>query len=156
MVAEKIAEITQSFFEDQGWSDCFLVDIRQKDKNIEVFVDCDGGINLEKCHKISRAIEAYLDESQVLGESYTLDVSSPGVGTPLKMVRQYQNNIGRNIEVKTKEENIEGMLKEVSEDGVIVFYVEKKKEGKKNIKTDVNKSIPFSEIEIAKIKISFK
>lgn len=156
LVAEKIAEITESFFQEQGWSDCFLIEIKIKDKSVEVFADCDGGITLEKCHKISRAIEAYLDESKVLGESYVLDVSSPGVGTPLKMARQYKNNVGRKIEVKTATEKIEGDLKEVKEEEIVVFYTEKRKEGKKNIKVDVEKSIRFDEIETAKIKVSFK
>jgi ribosome maturation factor RimP len=156
LVTEKIAEITKSFFQEQGWSDCFLIEVKQKDKSLEVFADCDGGITLEKCHKISRAIEAYLDESKVLGESYVLDVSSPGVGTPLKMPRQYKKNIGRKIEVKTAEEKVEGELKEVSDEGIVVFFVEKRKEGKKNIKVDIEKSIRFEEIETAKIKVSFK
>ena len=155
MNIDKIQEVVNKFFEDQAWSDCFLVEIRHKDKMIEVFVDCDGGINLEKCHKISRAIEAYLDESKDFGENYVLDVSSPGVGTPLKMLRQYKNNIGRNIEIKTAIEKFEGELKEVTEENIKVFFIEKRKEGKKNIKVDVEKIINFEEIVSAKIKVSF-
>jgi ribosome maturation factor RimP len=153
---DKIQEVVNSFFAEQGWSECFLVEIVHKERMIEVFVDRDGGINLEKCHKISRAIEAYLDESKDFGENYILNVSSPGVGTPLKMHRQYKNNVGRNIEIKTATEKIEGELKEVGESGVTVFYTEKRKEGKKNIKVDVERPINFEDIISAKIKVSFK
>jgi ribosome maturation factor RimP len=153
---DKIQEVVNSFFTEQSWSECFLVEIVHKERIIDVFVDCDGGINLEKCHKISRAIEFYLDESKDFGENYILNVSSPGVGTPLKMHRQYKNNVGRNIEIKTATEKIEGELKEVGETSVTVFYVEKKKEGKKNIKVDMERPINFEDIISAKIKVSFK
>ncbi len=153
---DKIEAVINDFFIANEWLDCFIVEIKVKDKLIEVFVDCDGGINLQKCHKISRAIEAYLDETQVIGEQYVLDVSSPGVGTPLKMTRQYHNNVGRNIEVNTATESVEGILKEVTDAGIMVAFTEKRKEGKKNIKVDVEKTLLFDEIKSAKIKVSFK
>src|SRR5690625_6104146 len=59
----------------------------------------DSGMTLAKCQAFSRHIESYLDETLVLGEKYELDVSSPGLDRPLKLVRQYHNNIGRDLKV---------------------------------------------------------
>lgn len=154
---DKIHEVVNTFWELEGWSeDCYIIDVVHRGKTLEVFVDRDGGINLESCQKTSRAIEAYLDESLVLTEEYTLEVSSPGVGAPLRIPRQYKNNIGRTIEVKAYDQKIEGTLTSADESQIAVGFVEKRKEGKKNIKVDVLKEIPYTDITSARIKVSFK
>jgi ribosome maturation factor RimP len=156
LITEKITQAIEAFFAAQSWEDCYIVDILQKGKSLEIFVDRDGGINLERCHKISRAVEAYLDESDILGDDYILDVSSPGVGTPLKMARQYRNNIGREIEIKAGDSIYNGKLVNVDAANVTIQYIEKRKEGKKNIKEEIEKSFEISTIKSAKIKVSFK
>lgn len=153
---DQIVSLLEQHFEEEGMQDCFVVEVVHQGKSLEVFVDRDKGINLETCRKLSRVIEAYLDTSLVLGEEYVLDVSSPGVGRPLKLARQYVNNIGRGIEVKSGEEKIEGTLTAADSNQIEVSYTTKVKEGKKNVKVDVVKQILIEDIEIAKIKVSFK
>jgi ribosome maturation factor RimP len=136
-------------------ADTYLVDLKISGNKIEVFMDSDNGISFGVCHKVSRWIEAVLDEKKYFGEAYTLDVSSPGIGRPLKMLRQYPKNIGRTIEVKTKEKEIKGTLVEVVGDIIHVRYEDKIKEGKKNKKIIVTDEISYDQIIESKIKINF-
>jgi ribosome maturation factor RimP len=151
---EKLAE---TFFKENEWSSCYFINCRiSNGKKIEVFIDKDGGISYGDCQKLSRYLESILDEKKPFGEDYTLDVSSPGVGSPLRKLRQYQNNIGRTIEVKTAEGKIKGSLTSVTEESIVVSYEETIKEGKKKKKVTENKNILFNNILEAKIKVSFK
>ena len=104
---------------------------------------------------LSRHLESIFDEDKRFGESYILDVSSPGVGSPLKLSRQYRNNVGRTIAVKTAEAKLEGILKEAEEEDCTLEYtVETKVDGKKK-KEIINHKVKYVDIIEAKIKISF-
>lgn len=156
MKNKSLQEIVESYFDEHGLSDCFYVSERITGNRIEVFLDSDEGISFEICRKVSRAIEAILDESQEYGEAYTLEVSSAGVGSPLIMPRQYKKNIGRDIEVKHDDTKTVGELKSADDTKISVQYEVMIKEGKKKrveIKLD---EIAYSNISSAKIKISFK
>jgi len=98
VILSKIQNIIQDLISsEERLKDAFLVDLKIKDKKIEVFIDADGPVSYDKFRTISRGIEEYLDESLVIGEIYTLDVSSPGADAPLKFLRQYEKHIGRKI-----------------------------------------------------------
>ena len=86
---EQITKIAKERFESEDLQDCFLLAIEQNGKKLEVYVDTDEGIKFWQCQKLSRAIEEHLDESGVLGEDYTLEVSSPGIDSPYN----YSDNI---------------------------------------------------------------
>lgn len=58
-----------------------------------------GGITLGECTRLNKKIVECLDEKQVIGDAYMVDVSSPGVDRPLKTQGDFQRNIGRKIEV---------------------------------------------------------
>ena len=63
-------------------------------------VDREGGINLDDCEKVSKAIDPVLDEADVTeGTAYNLNVSSPGIDRPLKTERDFKKNAGKSIEV---------------------------------------------------------
>jgi len=109
-----------------------------------------------KCQKISRWLEAIFDEKKTFGETYILDVSSAGVGSPLKLLRQYPKNIGRTIEIKYGEgKSVRGILKSVVDHLISVEYESIDKEGKKNKKVRLTEEIKFEDIIESKIKISF-
>ncbi|HQT92728.1 MAG TPA: hypothetical protein PL001_11960 [Candidatus Kryptobacter bacterium] len=82
----------------------FLVDLAVKGEGkrqlLEVFCETEQGITISQCSGISRGILPILETSGILGESFRLDVSSPGVGEPLKDKRQYRSNMGRLMSVK--------------------------------------------------------
>jgi ribosome maturation factor RimP len=159
MIEKKFEKLIDQAIKELEYDDCFLVDLKVNNTKVEIFLDSDESITFLKCRKISRFIEAVIDEEQWLGIKYTLDVSSAGVGKPLKMTRQYVKNIGRDIEVKIygeEKEKVFGELVAASEESISVFYIEVVKEGKKKKKVETTRVIPRSEIKEAKIKISFK
>lgn len=93
-------------------------------KVIEVYVDSDNGISLDECSEISRALSEKLDETDLIQGRYRLDVSSPGLDRPLKLIRQYRKNLGRMCKVMVSEEgkNVvrEGTLDAVTEKTITI------------------------------------
>lgn len=158
MIEEKLKALLDEKFLEEEFTDCFLIDIELKGANqrVEVYLDSDEGISFRKCQRISRYLEAHLDEEGWLGEKYTLEVSSPGVKRPLKFPRQFPKHIGRKLEVKTTDgEKFVGKLKEVTDSKIALAWTERIKEGKKKKNVDMEKEIPFSVIDKAIVKISF-
>lgn len=148
-------EQIQYLVEDVLTSNQFVVDITIGAGNsITVLVDSDTGISIGECVSISRHIEGSLDREQ---EDFSLEVSSPGLSTPLKVLRQYLKNIGRELEVVSKDgQKQKGILRSADSEG---FTLEvKSKEKIDGTKVDVVKSItyPFDQIKTVKIVISFK
>jgi len=150
-------QVTALVEEKIAGTDLFIVEVNVKPGNkIEVFVDRDSGLALEDCLKVSRHIEGNLDREV---EDYALDVSSPGVGRPLKLKRQYFKNIGRNVEIKlTDGTKIEGTLTAADDEKIIVHTKTKEEvEGKKGKKwVERDNEVPFDTISETKITISFK
>src|SRR5690606_29051280 len=134
--------------------DHFLVEVKLLPHNkIQVFADADTGIKIEKCVRISRALEQVLDTEKWLGEDYTLEVSSPGMDAPLKVLRQFNRRIGREVEVlKHDGVKAEGILTGVDENRLTLET--QKKINKKEIVTETV-SIPFTEIKHTKLKLNF-
>jgi ribosome maturation factor RimP len=138
-VTEKIQEfllpIADSF-------NAFIVDIvlrgERTSKVIEIYVDSDAGITLDECTEISRRLSEKMDEADLIPGRYRMDVSSPGLDRPLKLLRQYHRNVGRTCKVKYTTEGkkvvLEGKLEKVTENNISVF-----KNGK-------HVEVPFSEI----------
>lgn len=138
-------------------TDIFIVEISVKPGNkIEVLVDRDSGLTVENCKMISRHIENSLDREK---EDFGIDVSSPGVGRPLKVLRQYLKDIGRTVKVETNDgQKIEGQMSAATETEISVITQSKEevpgKKGKKLVERTV--LVPYSNIKETKIVISFK
>ena len=66
---------------------------------LRIFADKEGGISINDCERISRAIETELDREDFIPDAYILEVSSPGLTRPLKKERDYQRNLGKPVEV---------------------------------------------------------
>ncbi len=132
----------------------FLVDIRIKPtNNLKVFIDGDQGISIEKVVQYNRALYKKLDESGFFPTGdFSLEVSSPGLDEPLKLIRQYKKNIGRQVELVLQDgSKKEGRLLEVSEDGVIVEEIR----GKNKKKEVINHTFLFDNIKTTKIQVVF-
>ena len=72
-----------------------------KEPALTVYIDIEGGVDLDTCEKFHRAIDPILDEvDPTFGAPYTLNVSSPGLDRPLKTDRDFQKCIGEKVEVK--------------------------------------------------------
>ena len=102
----------------------FLVDVQvrgeQGVKIIQAFVDTDSGITIAECADISRELNKVLGLSQIIEGAYNLEVSSPGIDKPLKLLRQYFKNIGRTYKVRygkdSEEFSLIGTLTDVTDD----------------------------------------
>ena len=95
-VDEKIRKCLHEELPQRG---LFLVDIAVKPGNrITVFIDSMKGVTLEECIGVSRFIESKLDRE---AQDFELEVSSPGLGNPLKLPQQFEKNLGRILEVIT-------------------------------------------------------
>jgi ribosome maturation factor RimP len=132
----------------------FLVEVRIKPtNNIKVFLDGDQGIPIEKCVQVNRALYKLLEGSGLFpADDFSLEVSSPGLDEPLKMLRQYRKNIGRLVEVVLQDgTRKEGRLTEVSEDGIIV----EETKGKNKKKEVINHTFLFDNIKTTKIQVVF-
>ena len=156
---EKLSQLVNVKFEEDELSHLFLVDIKQNGETIQVFLDSDRAVLFEHCMLVSRFLENHIEENKWMPEKYTIDVSSAGVGAPLKSMRQYKKNIGRTINVKVKDDHkhVEGELTKVDEDVITVTYQEKVKiEGRKKKEVvTYNKDIRYQDIEKTVVKISF-
>ncbi len=134
--------------------DIFLIEIKVKPiNNIKIFLDADSGLGIEKCIKINRALYRIMEEMGLYPEGdFSLEVSSPGIGEPLKQYRQYLKNKGRDVELITADDRkLNGKLLEVNEEVITIETVEGK--GKKQvIKAE---DIPFSDIKQTKVQIKF-
>ena len=133
----------------------FLVEVKMLANNkLIIHVDGDEGISIQDCAAISRHVGFHLEEENVLEKAYNLEVSSPGVGEPLKLIRQYTKNIGREVSVKLANgDKIEGELLSVDESTVIIEAKVKEK-GKKAQLVEI--SVEFNNIVETKVLISFK
>lgn len=134
--------------------DIFLVSIKIKPtNNYKVYVDADSGLGIEKCTRINRALYRQIEENGLHPDgNFSLEVSSPGVDEPLKLLRQYKKNTGRNVEVVLNDgQKNEGKLKEATEDAVIIEQVQGK--GKKAITVDTE--ILLSDIKQTTVQIKF-
>jgi ribosome maturation factor RimP len=134
--------------------DIFLVSIKVKPtNNYKIYLDADGGLGIEKCIKINRALYKIMEEMGMYPDGdFSLEVSSPGIDEPLKLLRQYKKNIGRNVEVITNDEAVkEGLLKEVTDEAITIEQAEGK--GKKAV--IVNTIISFADIKQTKVLIKF-
>jgi ribosome maturation factor RimP len=134
--------------------DIFLIEIKVKPiNNIKIYLDADSGLGIEKCIKINRALYRIMEEMGLYPEGdFSLEVSSPGIGEPLKQYRQYIRNKGIEVEVLTTDERkLTGKMLEVNEEAITLEIAEGK--GKKQVvKTE---DIPFTNIKQTKVQIKF-
>ena len=134
--------------------DIFLVDIKVKPiNNIKIYLDADGGLGIEKCIKINRALYKLMEEMAIYPDGdFSLEVSSPGIGEPLKMHRQYVKNIGRDIEITLNDGNKQaGNLVSVNEQQIEISFTE----GKNKKAVTKQQVIPLADIKQAIVLIKF-
>lgn len=159
MEEKQITKLAQKGIDTLEYTDCFITEVKVNGNKVEIFLDSDEGISFLKCRKVSREVEAVIDEKEWWGGKYTLEVSSAGIGRPLVNQRQYPKNIGRQIVVKTNGgEKVKGELTAVDDDGITITYEVVELQGqnkKKKKKVQKDHPIAWEAIEEAKIKASF-
>ena len=144
-VAQKVTELVKNTIEEMGFE---LVDAEYvkegKNQVLRLYVDKEGGINIDECETVSRATEGLIDEANIIDNSYIFEVSSPGIDRPFKTDRDYEKAIGQQVEITlfapvdgTK--RIDGVLKEKDGDTV-------------TIETGKNKKIKLDRKQISQIR----
>ena len=150
---EKVNTLLQEALEERP--SLFLIDLTITDAfKVIITLDDDNGVVLQDCIDVSRAIENNLDREE---QDFSLEVASVGVGSPLKLVRQYKKNIGRTLIVTTNTEKIEAELVDANEDFIILSWKarEPKKIGKGKETVQKEQQIPYSDIKEAVVTVTF-
>ena len=114
---------------------------------LRVYIDKEGGITIDDCEIISRALSDLLDEKDYINEAYILEVSSPGLGRPLKKDKDFARSIGEEVDVKLfkpieKQKEFSGILE--SYNGTEV-----------TIRLDEETVMNFNRKDIALIRLAF-
>ena len=89
------------------------------------YIDKPGGIAVDDCEAVSRRFSDILDEKDYIEDSYIFEVSSPGLGRPLKKEKDFKRSLGKSVECKlykaiNKQKEFEGILKDFTEDTVTI------------------------------------
>ncbi|MBB6273482.1 ribosome maturation factor RimP [Pedobacter cryoconitis] len=152
-VEKRVIELVEEKISDRP--ELFLVEVKLLPGNkLIIHVDGDQGISIQDCAAISRHVGFHLEEENTIEKAYNLEVSSPGVGEPLKLKRQYDKNIGRELSVKVAGGDImEGKLLDVNEQSITIEAKVKEKGKKAQL---VETSLDFNNIIETKVLISFK
>ena len=136
-------------------STIFLVDVKVGNANrISVTVDKPEGITIEECANISRSIESGLNRDT---EDFELEVSSPGLTEPFKVLEQYLKNCGRYVDVVKRDgQKVHGLLKYVDDNEITLEIKTKIREaGQKKAKTVLQTiSIKFIDIKATRVAIT--
>lgn len=92
---------------------------------LRAYIDKEGGITVDDCEIVSRAFSDKLDENDFIEDAYILEVSSPGLGRPLKKEKDYQRSMGKELEIRTyravdRRKEFYGVLTAYDEDSVTI------------------------------------
>ena len=114
---------------------------------LRAYIDKPEGISIDDCEVISRALSDLLDEKDFIEDSYILEVSSPGLGRPLKKDKDFQRSLGEDVEVRTfraidGQKEFTGTLKAYDKESV-------------TIELEEETEMKFARNEIALIRLAF-
>ena len=150
----KILEIADR---ELAGTDLFTVSCKCSPMNeVELLIDSDSHVTIERCAELSRTIEAEFNRDE---EDFSLTVASAGIGSELKNIRQYRKLIGSSVEVLLLSGiKILAKLDEVSDESITISYEEKQAvEGKKRkVAVNVVRTYRFDEIKHTKEWLDFK
>ena len=125
------------------------VECNEKAGSLTVYIETEAGVDLDTCEKFHNAIFEPIDElDPSYGEAYTLNVSSPGLDRPFKTARDFERNLGKEVEVKLYaplkgKKFLEGFLEEFDENTVILNLPSESVKIQRNKIAKINKAIKF-------------
>ena len=114
---------------------------------LRAYIDKEGGITVNDCEAVAREMNEILDREDYVEESYTFEVSSPGLGRPLKKEKDYARSMGKELEIRTyrainREKEFYGVLKAHDDKTV-------------TIETEDGEELTFEKKDIALIRLAF-
>ena len=145
---QKAEALVMPLIEENGFE---LVDVEYVKEAgnyyLRVYIDKEGGITVDDCEVISRALGDKLDADDFIDDSYILEVSSPGLGRPLKKDKDFDRSIGEDVDIKlykpmNKQKDYTGTLKAYDKNTVTVTVED-------------GTELVFNRPEIALIRLAF-
>ena len=127
MYEQKTEAILQPIVDANGFE---LVDVEYVKEGgswyLRAYIDKPGGITVDDCELVSRAANDILDEQDFVEESYIFEVSSPGLGRPLKKEKDFVRSIGEEVEIRTfraieRQKEFYGILKAFDKETVTIM-----------------------------------
>lgn len=114
---------------------------------LRAYIDKEGGITVNDCEAVAREMNEILDREDFVEDSYVFEVSSPGLGRPLKKEKDYIRSMGKEVEIRTyrainREKEFYGSLSAYDENTV-------------TIKTEDGTEMTFEKSDIALIRLAF-
>ncbi len=140
-----VLDIVQTALES---TDKFLVDLKiTPDNRIFISIDSDSSIVIDDCVELSRAIESKLNRDE---EDFELNVASAGLDSPLRKVRQFKKNIGKELNVTLfTGDKYEGRLYDCDEEQFAITLPETKRTPARNV------TFKYTDVKVAKLVIKF-
>ena len=144
----KTEELIQPIVDRMGFE---LVDVEYVKEGQEfylrAYIDKPGGITIDDCVAVSREMNELLDEKDYIAGTYTFEVSSPGLGRPLKKEKDYVRSMGKELEIRTykaidKQKEFYGILTAYDQDTVTIV-------------TEDDETLVFNKSDIALIRLAF-
>ena len=123
---QKTEEILLPIIEEYGFE---LVDVEYVKEGgtwyLRTYIDKEGGISIDDCEKVSRRLSDILDEKDYIDDTYIMEVSSPGLGRPLKKEKDFKRSLGKEVDIRTyrmidKQKEFTGILKDYDKDTVTI------------------------------------
>jgi len=154
ILKDSVYQVVDEFIANTNY---YLVDLKiTPDNQISIEIDSFDGVNLDFCIKLNKHIESQFDREV---EDFELEVSSAGLTEPFKVLKQYEKNIGNDVEVLTKAgKKITGLLLEVTPENftVQIEKSEKPEGSKRKITVSEDLTFTYEEIKATKYIIRFK
>ena len=125
---QKTEELLEPIISELGFE---LVDVEYVKEGgtwyLRAYIDKPGGITVDDCEAVSRRFSDVLDEKDYIEDSYVFEVSSPGLGRPLKKEKDFARSVGEEVEIRTyraidRQKEFTGILKSYDEHTVTIAY----------------------------------
>ncbi len=114
---------------------------------LRAYIDKEGGITIDDCELVSRWLSDRLDELDFIDDSYILEVSSPGLGRPLKKEKDFARAVGKEVEVR--------LFRPLNRQKEYRGYLQEYDAGSVTIETDEGERLTIPRNEIAFIRLAF-
>lgn len=98
-IEAEVEKIVEELLENTALELVAVDYVKERDWYLRVFIDKEGGVDLDDCQDLSRKLEDLLDVQDLIKTSYILEVSSPGLDRELKKPRDFQREMGKDIDV---------------------------------------------------------
>ena len=146
-IEEAVEAIVQEIVQDSNLEVVDVEYVKERDWYLRVYLDKEGGIEIDDCQRVSEMLEQILDEKDLLTEAYILEVSSPGLDRVLKKARDFEREQGKSVDV-TFYAPVDGKKTWV---GTLTGY----NPGKNAIVLDGEKELPLEKIAQVRLHIDF-